>query len=120
VGKSENAYDIMETLIQWGANVNHKDIYGFTALHLAALDGLVQCVEMLIFHGADVTTKSKKGTSALNVITRKTPASVAMIRQKLDAAITLHHSQVNSLISFPIGIPHIIPSFISLTGPREP
>ncbi|CAD6995653.1 unnamed protein product [Ceratitis capitata] len=45
----------------WGANVNHKDIYGFTALHLAALDGLAQCVEMLIFHGADVTTKSKKG-----------------------------------------------------------
>lgn len=93
VGKSENAYDILETLISWGANVNHKDIYGFTALHLAALDGLAQCVEMLIFHGADVTTKSKKGTSALNVITRKTPASVAMIRQKLDAAITLHHSQ---------------------------
>ncbi|XP_011184840.1 transient receptor potential channel pyrexia isoform X1 [Zeugodacus cucurbitae] len=93
VGKSENAFDILETLIQWGANVNHKDIYGFTALHLAALDGLAQCVEMLIFHGADVTTKSKKGTSALNVITRKTPASVAMIRQKLDAAITLHHSQ---------------------------
>ncbi|XP_055848380.1 transient receptor potential channel pyrexia [Episyrphus balteatus] len=93
VGKSENAYDILETLISWGANVNHKDIYGFTALHLAALDGLAQCVEMLIFHGADVTTKSKKGTSALNVITRKTPASVAMITQKLDAAITLHHSQ---------------------------
>uniref|UniRef100_A0A1A9V0E9 ANK_REP_REGION domain-containing protein n=1 Tax=Glossina austeni TaxID=7395 RepID=A0A1A9V0E9_GLOAU len=93
IGKSENAFDILETLIQWGANVNHKDIYGFTALHLAALDGLAQCVEMLIYHGADVTTKSKKGTSALNVITRKTPASVAMIRQKLDAAITLHHSQ---------------------------
>ncbi|KAL5287879.1 Wtrw family protein [Megaselia abdita] len=93
IGKSENAFDILETLISWGANVNHKDIYGFTALHLAALDGLAQCVEMLIFHGADVTTKSKKGTSALNVITRKTPASVAMIQQKLDAAITLHHSQ---------------------------
>ncbi|XP_055377438.1 transient receptor potential channel pyrexia [Condylostylus longicornis] len=93
VGKSENAFDIMETLISWGANVNHKDIYGFTALHLAALDGLAQCVEMLIYHGADVTTKSKKGTTALNVITRKTPASVAMIQQKLDAAITLHHSQ---------------------------
>ncbi|XP_073827735.1 ankyrin repeat domain 61 water witch isoform X2 [Musca autumnalis] len=93
IGKSENAFDIMELLIQWGANVNHKDIYGFTALHLAALDGLAPCVEMLIYHGADVTTKSKKGTSALNVITRKTPASVAMIRQKLDAAITLHHSQ---------------------------
>lgn len=51
---------------------------------------------MLIFYGADVTTKSKKGTTALNVITRKTPASLAMITQKLDAAITLHQSQENS------------------------
>lgn len=71
-------------------------VYGFTALHLAALDGLAQCVEMLIFYGADVTTKSKKGTSALNVITRKTPASLAMINHKLDAAITLHQSQESS------------------------
>lgn len=71
-------------------------VYGFTALHLAALDGLAQCVEMLIFYGADVTTKSKKGTTALNVITRKTPSSLAMITQKLDSAITLHQSQENA------------------------
>lgn len=96
IGKSESAFDILETLIAWGANVNQKDVYGFTALHLAALDGLSQCVEMLIFHGADVTTKSKKGNSALNVITRKTPASLAMIDQKLDNAITLHHSRESS------------------------
>lgn len=91
IGKSEAAFDIIETLISWGANVNQKDEYGFTPLHLAALDGLSHCVETLIYHGADVTTKSKKGNSALNVITRKTPASMAMITQKLDAAITLHH-----------------------------
>lgn len=96
VGKYESAFNILELLISKGANVNHKDVYGFTALHLAALDGLAQCVEMLIYYGADVTTKSKKGTSALNVITRKTPASLAMITQKLDAAITLHQSQENS------------------------
>jgi hypothetical protein len=51
---------------------------------------------MLIFHGADVTTKSKKGTTALNVINRKTPASLAMVNQKLDEAITITHSQDNS------------------------
>lgn len=96
VSKCESAFSILELLIAKGANVNHKDIYGFTALHLAALDGLSQCVEMLIFYGADVTTKSKKGTTALNVITRKTPTSLAMITQKLDAAITLHQSQENS------------------------
>ncbi|CAG9567776.1 unnamed protein product [Danaus chrysippus] len=96
IGKCDSACDIIETLISWGANVNQKDEYGFTPLHLAALDGLSACVETLIYHGADVTTRSKKGNSALNVIARKTPASLAMITRKLDCAITLHHSQTSN------------------------
>lgn len=97
VGKADSAFDIIELLISWGANVNGKDVYGFTPLHLAALDGLAQCVELLIYHGADVSTKSKKGTTALNVINRKTPASLAMINQKFDEAITLTQSQDHSM-----------------------
>lgn len=93
VGKSDSAFDILETLIQWGADVNKRDKYGFSALHLASLDGLSQCVEMLLFHGADITSKNKKGTTALNVIARKTPASLAMVRQQLDSAITMVHHQ---------------------------
>ncbi|XP_062564146.1 transient receptor potential channel pyrexia-like [Armigeres subalbatus] len=93
IGKSDMAFDIIETLICWGADVNSKDVFGFTPLHLAALDGLAHCVEILIYHDADVTTKSKKGTTALNVITRKTPASLAMISRKFDDAMTLIHSQ---------------------------
>lgn len=96
VGKSESTFAILEMLILKNANVNHKDVFGFTALHLAALEGLAQCVELLIYYGADVTTKSKKGTSALNVITRKTPTSLGMISQKLDAAITLQQMQESS------------------------
>ncbi|XP_055603418.1 transient receptor potential channel pyrexia-like [Uranotaenia lowii] len=93
IGKSDSSLDIIETLICWGSDINRKDVFGFTALHLAALDGLAHCVEILIYHDADVTTKSKKGTTALNVITRKTPASLAMIRRKFDDAMTLIHLQ---------------------------
>uniref|UniRef100_A0A182JF65 Ion transport domain-containing protein n=2 Tax=Anopheles atroparvus TaxID=41427 RepID=A0A182JF65_ANOAO len=96
VSKSDASVEMIETLIAWGANVNQRDIYGFTALHLAALDALGPCVETLLFHGADVTMKSRKGTSALNIISRKTPASLGVIQCKLDAAITLTHSQDSS------------------------
>ncbi|XP_058125302.1 transient receptor potential channel pyrexia-like [Anopheles ziemanni] len=96
VSKSDAAVEMIETLVAWGANVNQRDVYGFTALHLAALDALGPCVETLLFHGADVTMKSRKGTSALNIISRKTPASLGVIQCKLDAAITLTHSQDSS------------------------
>ncbi|GAB0098527.1 Ankyrin repeat-containing domain [Sergentomyia squamirostris] len=96
IGKTSISFKILETLIAWGANVNQQDIYGFTPLHLAALDGLSDCVETLIFHGADVTIKTRKGTTALNVIVRKTPASLKMINHKLDHAITLHTHTVAS------------------------
>lgn len=91
IGKSDVSFDLIEMMIKQGAAINHKDQYGFTPLHLAALDGVSDCVELLIFHGADVTTKVKNGNSTLNVILRKTPSSIDMVSQKLNTAITLHN-----------------------------
>ncbi|XP_045454649.1 transient receptor potential channel pyrexia-like [Melitaea cinxia] len=89
---TERACDIIDTLVSWGAQVNKKDEYGYSPLHLAAMDGLTQCVETLIFLGADVTSKSKKGHTALSVIVRKTPKSMAILRNNLDNGITLSRS----------------------------
>ncbi|GBP96779.1 Transient receptor potential channel pyrexia [Eumeta japonica] len=96
IGKTDSVCDIIEMLITRGAKVNQRDEYGFTPLHLAALDGLSHCVETLIVHDADVTARSNTAISALNVIAKKTPSSLATITRKLDCAITLHHSQCGS------------------------
>lgn len=92
ISRSERACDIIDMLVSWGAQVNKKDEYGYSPLHLAAMDGLTACVETLIFLGADVTSKSKKGHTALSVITRKTPKSLAILRYNLDCGISLSRS----------------------------
>ncbi|CAF4840754.1 unnamed protein product [Pieris macdunnoughi] len=92
ISKSERSCDIIELLVSWGAQVNIKDEYGYSPIHLAAIEGLTSCVETLIILGADVTSKSKKGHTALSVIVRKTPKSVAILRHNLDSGITLSTS----------------------------
>ncbi|XP_032522594.2 transient receptor potential channel pyrexia-like [Danaus plexippus] len=89
---SDRACDIIDMFVSWGAQVNKKDEYGYSPLHLAAMDGLTQCVETLIFLGADVTSKSKKGHTALSVIVRKTPKSLAILRHILDSGISVSRS----------------------------
>jgi ankyrin repeat protein len=110
LGKSEQSIDIIEMLVACKADVNHKDIFGYTPVHLAGLEGLTQCVEALIYFGADVTSKSKRGTTALSVIKRKTPSALTMINRKLDAACVLHqvHENFNNEIELELNFTGIL------------
>ncbi|XP_024936359.1 uncharacterized protein LOC112493618 [Cephus cinctus] len=90
LGRSLLAYDISDCLITWKANVNKSDKYGYTPLHVAALNELSQCVDTLIQHGGDLSATTKGGTTALSIILRKTPSSLNAFKQRLDASITLH------------------------------
>ncbi|XP_012277157.1 transient receptor potential channel pyrexia [Orussus abietinus] len=90
LGRSLLAYDVSDFLITWKANVNKADKYGYTPLHVAALNELSQCVDILIQHGADLSSKTKGGTTALSIILRKTPTSLNVFKQRLDSSITLH------------------------------
>jgi ankyrin repeat protein len=96
VGKSLLAFEITELLLMWKAEVNQKDKYGYTPLHIAALNEHSQCVETLLYHGADITARTKGGISALSIIVRKTPASLAMLYQKLDSAISINDPEASN------------------------
>lgn len=91
LGKSLLAYDVAGYLVSVQADPNKVDKYGYTPLHVAAVNELSQCVDLLIRHGADLSARTKGGTTALSIILRKTPTSLNVFKQKLDQSITLHH-----------------------------
>ncbi|XP_065212444.1 transient receptor potential channel pyrexia-like [Planococcus citri] len=87
VAKSPYSLAKIKLLVQWKANVNVSDRYGYTPLHLAAINEAEECVTFLILNGANVAAETKSGTSALNMINRKTPKSVPAIWKRLTKSL---------------------------------
>ena len=52
-------------MVEYGADVNAKDVNGYTALHLAAYQGHTDAVRALVLAGADVSAKNVGEATAL-------------------------------------------------------
>ena len=63
--------DVVELIIEHGANVNAKDSLGYTALIAAVLGGKPAKVEVLLRNGADVRAKYADGWTALMLAENK-------------------------------------------------
>lgn len=61
----EGRADIVQQLLEHGAEVGATDILQFTALDQAALVGAMDCVKLLIAHGANVNGRSTHGYTSL-------------------------------------------------------
>jgi uncharacterized protein (TIGR03067 family) len=59
--------NVVELLLERGANVNERAFGGMTLLHLAASVGLTDAAGLLIAHGADVNAKGDKGQTPLHM-----------------------------------------------------
>jgi hypothetical protein len=59
--------ELIEHLVNHGADINEQGLMGSTALHVAALHGLVQSAAALVANGADKTIRNDFGETAYDI-----------------------------------------------------
>lgn len=77
--------------------MNKSDKFGYTPLHVAALNENSQLVDLLLNKGADVTTRTRGGVSALSFIVRRTPDVMTRFTSRFDNSITLHDHELGDV-----------------------
>ncbi|EAX92377.1 ankyrin repeat protein, putative [Trichomonas vaginalis G3] len=68
---------LIEYFLSLGANINEKDKYGNTALHIAAWNNSKETTEVLISHGANVNEKGQNGKTPLHNASYKNSKEIA-------------------------------------------
>ncbi|KAJ7501641.1 hypothetical protein B0H11DRAFT_724791 [Mycena galericulata] len=84
----KGAFKVVRSLVERGANVNYRDYFGQTPLHLAAEHGYSDIASFLVEHGADVNSENISGETLLHL---------AAEHNHLDIASFLfqHNAEVN-------------------------
>ena len=88
--KESRFWDCTLSLLQAKVDVNMADNFGYTPLHIAALNEFSTCAFLLIEYGADITARTKGGVTALSFIIRRTPEIIPKFISKLDTAISVN------------------------------
>ncbi|KAE9546679.1 hypothetical protein FO519_010109, partial [Halicephalobus sp. NKZ332] len=67
VAAQKGHIECMRTLVRKGADINHQDHYGDTALHGAAKFGYYKVAKFLVENGANTSLKTNSGNTALDL-----------------------------------------------------
>ena len=67
IAANDGHLDICRLLIDKGAQVNAKDINGWTPLHLASWEGRIEIVRLLCDHVADIEARDEDGMRPLHL-----------------------------------------------------
>ena len=93
--------EVIQMLIDAGANVNHKDKFDNTPLHVACKQGYMQAFELLIKHGADLQAKTKSQETLLHltqnpkIAEKLATKGFDIMAQDEDMRTPLHHAVYN-------------------------
>ena len=83
---------VRELLLEHGADINHGNNAGYTALHWAAYEGHVDVVKLLLKHGADINRGNHNGTAALSLAAYSGQTDVVKLLLKHGADINFQDS----------------------------
>jgi ankyrin repeat protein len=72
--------DLAKILIKYGADINHKGKDGSTALHLAAQEGRIETVDVLLKAGANSQTLNHRGRKPEST----NPEITSLLNQKFE------------------------------------
>ncbi|MGK7886781.1 MAG: ankyrin repeat domain-containing protein [Crocosphaera sp.] len=87
--------EIIELLINHGADVNAKTKYGYTPLYVASVWDRKDIVELLINHGADVNVRTQDGFTPLH-------GAVIGNRKEIVELLINHGSDVNTALYYAV------------------
>lgn len=109
--KESRFWDCARLLLEAHVDPNRADNFGYTPLHIAALNEFSSCVLLLLDFGADVTARTNGGSTALSFIVRRTPEVIPKYVQKFDAAVKVNDHEIGDVdceikLDFKILVPH--------------
>lgn len=95
--KQSRFWDCGRLLLDAKVDVNRADNFGYTPLHIAALNEFSSCVMMLLDYGADVTARTNGGITALSFIVRRTPEVLPKFLTKFDSSIEVNEHEIGDV-----------------------
>ena len=64
---TEDQINVLRILLENGANINHQDLQGKTALHYAAELGKTRCLPFLLQKGSNVDARDKHNKTPMDL-----------------------------------------------------
>jgi hypothetical protein len=80
-----NQYYLVKLLIEFGADINAKDVIGSTPLMLATSSSNLEIVKLLLEVGVDINAKSKAGNNALMIASAYKHKDIVTLLKKYGA-----------------------------------
>ncbi len=109
--ESEQGVAVISALLQFGADVNAKDTFDNTPLHLAVRLASAELVALLLEHGADVQAKDRIGDTPLH--------TVVVLNAKGDKKTIINHLLNYGADIFRPGDENLTPLDLAIFSPSQ-